>query len=283
MPEDTPQGGKILGMPRKVAIPVLAVAAIVVVYFLVFRRKTGGGAIPRMEPEEGGGGGFFGGGGGGGSPSLGQIVSAPPMNPWEEAMERLGFEREQFQYNIEQRRESERQKEFDIAFEEKRSTLDKFLELLPFQFETQREREAAEQAGFRAEQSRAGAEAAFFRTEEAAQNVIERSVRSKKKVECPKGEHLVVTPEGTRCQPLGGGGFNLKTVFSGIGNIAEGLFTGAAAAAPGIGYGAARYGAAQAGIFGASSRRGKQTEDTRDTREPYQFTGDPSQLYGGLA
>jgi hypothetical protein len=98
-----------------------------------------------------------------------------------------------------------------------------------------------------------GYEQEAFRTAQAAQEVVTRSVKGKKRVECPPGMHLTVGADGTpSCQQKGGGGFSFSTIFGGIGNIVEGLFSGAAAAAPGIGYGAANaaagYGMGQAGI-----------------------------------
>jgi hypothetical protein len=108
-----------------------------------------------------------------------------------------------------------------------------------------------------------GYEQEAFKTAQAAQEVVTRSVEGKKKVECPVGMHLVVGADGIpQCQQKGGGGFNLSTVFGGIGQIAQGLFSGAAAAAPGIGYGAANaaatYGLGQAGLNPSMPKRANQ-------------------------
>lgn len=272
-------------MPRKVAIPVLGVAALLVVVMLL-RRRGSQGATAATPGEPGG---FTGAIGGGGytTPSLGEIITSTPVNPWQNARERLEFEKEQFDYNITQRKESERQREFEIRFEEERSTLDKFLELLPFQFETQRQREASLAAGYQADTARAGAEAEFFRTAEAAQKVITRHTETKKKVECPPGMHLVVTPEsGATCQPLGGGGFNPATIIRGVGNFLEGFIGGAVGVAPSLGAGAAQYGAAQIGIIpgGTSSRARPGTPGINpEPRDAYPYAGSTIPQYGGLA
>lgn len=285
MPEGLTSGPKILGMPRKVAIPVLGVAVIAVVY-VVIRGRSQGGSVPRMGTEDGGNTGVIGGGGGGGY--IGGVEQTAPVNPIQEALDRLFFEREQFGYNIEQRKEGERQKEFEIAYEEKRSTLDKFLELLPFQLETQKSFEEAQQAGYQTERARAGYFEEAFETARAGEEVVQRSIAGKKKVECPVGMHFVVTADGGgACQPLGGGGFNLKTIFSGIGNIAEGIFKGAANAAPGVGAGALQ-GLAGQYIPGLGQKKPKAPLATPGINPepfdatPYRFSGSTELSYPGL-
>lgn len=292
MPEGLNEGGKILGMPRKVAIPVLGISVVVVAYVLL-RRGSGAGNIPRAQPESGGDTGAIGGGGGGGG-GFPSVTNAPPTNPVQEALDRLLFEREQFGYNIEQRKESERQREFEIGFEEQRSTLDKFLELLPFQLETQKQAEEARQAGYQAEEARGGYLEALFGRQAAEEAVIERSVKGKKKVECPPGMHLVVTPEGGAvCQPLGGGGFNFKTIFAGAGNALEAVTKGVTDVITGAGRGAARgveAGAEQYArtyVGGIGSKRPAVGTPGISPKPldaiPYQFSGSTEPSYPGLA
>jgi hypothetical protein len=90
----------------------------------------------------------------------------------------------------------------------------------------------------------------------------------KAKVECPVGMHLVNTPEeGLHCQPKGGGGFK---PFKQIGDIFGGLLGGVAAAAPGIGYGAANAYAGRQGLFtpraaGSTSRQSALPTRTRES------------------
>lgn len=291
MPEILGSDKPILGMPRKVAIPVLGVALVAVVY-VVIRSRSQGGAIPRAQPEQGGNTGAIGGGGGG---SVGGVYDAAPVNPIQQRLDQLYLERENFAYNVQQRQEDERQANYEIQHQEQQSTLDAFLSVLPNQIETQKSREAANQAGYQADVARAGYAEEAFNTARAGEEVVQRSIAGKSKVECPVGMHFVVNAEGGgQCQPLGGGGFSFKTLFSGIGNIAEGLLSGAASAAPGIGAGAAQVAARQAGLIPGIRRPSASTPPINPRtnggtdasfealHSPFSFTGSTSPQYPGI-
>ncbi len=206
MPEGLTDGPKILGMPRKVAIPVLGVAVIAVVY-VVIRSRSQGGAIPRPVPESGGDTGAIGGGGGGGY--TGGVVNAPPADPLQEKLDRLYFEEENFKYNVSQRQEQERQANYEIQHEEQRSTLDAFLAILPNQIQTQKSREAANQAGYQADIARAGEEASYSNRAAALQNLVTGYIQAGKiKPECGKNESSYLDPNTGewRCKPSGKSG-----------------------------------------------------------------------------
>jgi len=228
--------------------------ALIVVYYVIKSRSGGGGVSAGGES-------FGGGGGIGGSSPVSYAPGAPDTSG----------DRYQQQLNdldVQARQEAlaEQKAMFGLQQEQAKQQIG----LWGAQQTLLLEGAAKEQ------QYQLGYEQEAYRTAQAAQEVVTRSVKGKSKVECPKGMHLVVGADGTpACQEKGGGGFSLKTVFEGIGNIAEGLFTGAAAAAPGIGYGAANaaasYGLSQAGIPNPSGYNQTQARST--------LPGSPSPYY----
>jgi len=233
---------KFLGMEPKTWLWVGGgLVALIVVYY-VMRARGGAGADAAAGDTVGGGG--FGGGISGSSP-----VSYNPGAPDS------GGDAYQQQLNdLDIQARQEALKEQKAMFTLQQDTASKQLGYMAAQNDLYLQ-------GARQEQEyQLGYEKEAYRTAQAAQEVVTRSVQGKKKVECPKGQHLVVGADGTpMCQDKGGSGFSLKTIFGGIGDIAEGLFSGAAAAAPGIGYGAANaaasYGLGQAGIPSVSQRQ----------------------------
>lgn len=275
-------------MPRKVAIPVLAVAALAVVYVVLRGRQAAGVQRAPAQPEQSPGGGGSGGG---------YVTAQPAPNPTGDLLERLGYEREKFRLDVEGHKETERQAGAQLGYREQKSTLDAFLQLLPYQLQTQQEAQRTGQAGERLQQARLGTaqagerlQVARFGTAQAGEELVARSVKKKKKVECPKGQHLVVLADGSaQCQDKGGHGFNFATITQGIGEFATGVWRGAASAAPGIGAAAAEYGAAQAGIVPGrtSGRPGVSTpginprpSDATPGWTPHGPEGNPYAQYG---
>lgn len=236
-------GQEIQGKTLWIVLGVIAAGVAVVVFV---RSRGGAGepafAAPEAAPE---GGGFSGGGGGGFAIPA---PSAPMADNYNTALEGIQLDAARFQLDQARREAGEQARQFDLAYSVNQAWAD--LQRNLFGLETQ---VGGARAGYEMEQ---------YRTAQAAQEVVTRHTKTKKKVECPPGEHLVVTPEGgAHCQAKGGGGFSLKTAFTGAGNVVRGIFQGAAAAAPGIGYGAAQYGAAQAGILpGQQQRRPRDTQ-----------------------
>ena len=219
---------KFLGMEAKTWLWVGgALAAVLVVYYAIKARNGDAGGMPVGAPSGGDWGPM-----GPSSPANQQPIPDSSGDEYARQLRELDLETQRNAL-------SEQKAMFDLYQRQQNSALDFWQVGQNLSLDRQR-----------AEQSlQLGLEQEQFRTAQAAQEVVTRSVKGKKKVECPKGMHLVVLPDGSAaCQEKGGGGFNIKTIFSGIGDIAEGLFSGAAAAAPGIGYGAAQYGAVQAGL-----------------------------------
>ncbi len=204
--------GTLFGVPKRTALLLAGgVLLLVVVAYVLRSRST---SIPQPIPQEDGG---FSGGGGGGSvlqpvtPTSDPFQSALQAIQLEDAQARLGYNKAMGDFAI-----SQRGQELSLYGEQ----LSNLKRLLPFQ------------EAYQEEQLKSG---------QAAQAVVTRSIQGKSKVECPKGQHLVVLPDGSaQCQDKGGKGFNLGTIFTGIGEIATGVFRGAAKAAPEIGYGAAK-------------------------------------------
>jgi hypothetical protein len=113
-----------------------------------------------------------------------------------------------------------------------------------------------EQAGILAglftetERSRAGLERDYYEGERKARQILNEQIGDLP-VKCPPGMHPVNMPGvGVTCRQLGNPdgsrGFN---PIRQIGQVFSGFLTGAAAAAPGIGSGAANYAAVNAGIL----------------------------------
>jgi len=227
---------KLLGMEPKTWLWIGGGFVVLLILYFVMRARSGGGEGAFASPDPN----AFGAGAGPSSP----VVSAVPDSAGDEYARQLN------QLELETAQEGLRQGR--AMFDLQESGYKQQLEFGQAQQSLYLE-------GVRAEQGyRLGYEQEAYRTAQAGQEVLGRSIKGKKKVECPKGQHLVVLADGSAaCQEKGGGGFSFKTVFSGIGDIAEGLFGGAAAAAPGIGYAAAQYGAAQAGIVPGVQRRSR--------------------------
>lgn len=211
------EGGKILGMPRKVAIPVLGIAVIAVVY-VVLRSRSQGGSTQASAPEQAGG---TTGGGGGGGGYVGGYQDAAPVNPLQEKLDRLYFEKEQFGYNIQQRQEGERQANWEIQHQEQQSSLDTFRQLLPFQLETQKAYESAQQAAYGADTARAGEEAAYSNRGAALQNQVTGYIQKGQiKPECGKNESSYLDPNTGewRCKASGKSG--VKSVGDQLAGVA---------------------------------------------------------------
>ena len=210
-------GQEVSGKTLWIVLGVIAAGVAVVVYV---RSRAGAAPVdvgaPGMPADTGGGGG-------------GYAVPAPTQDTaagYNSALQDVQLEAARFGLEQQKQQAAEQQRQFDLA--DQLSGAYNQMQMALFGQQTQ---VGASQAAYAAEQ---------YRTYEAAQEVVTRSVKGKKKVECPVGQHLVVLADGTpTCQAKGGGGFNFSTIFTGIGQIATGLFQGAAAAAPGIGYGAA--------------------------------------------
>jgi hypothetical protein len=210
-------GQEVSGKTLWIVLGVIAAGVAVVVYV----RSRGGTAAPEgaalPAPAD------FGGGGGG------YAVPAPSSgaaDSYNAELQNVQLEAAKFGLEQQKQEAAEQKRQFDLADE-----LTAAYNQMQAALFGQQTQVGAAQAAYAEEQ---------YRTAQAAQEVVTRSVKGKKKVECPVGEHLVVLADGTpACQAKGGGGFNFSTIFSGIGQIATGLFQGAAAAAPGIGYGAA--------------------------------------------
>ena len=223
---------KFLGMEPKTYLWVGGgLIALIVVYYVI--RSRGGGAGVSAGGES-----FGGGGGIGGSSPVSYAPGAP-----DTAGDAYAKQLNDLDIQMGQEALREQKAMFELQQEQGKQQLGLWGAQQSLLFEGAR-REQEISLGYEQEQ---------FRTAQAAQEVVTRSVKGKKKVECPPGMHLVVGADGIpACQQKGGGGFSFSTIFSGIGNIAEGLFSGAAAAAPGIGYGAAQaaagYGLNRAGV-----------------------------------
>jgi len=222
-------GQEIQGKTLWIILGVIAAGVAVVVYVRSRGSVDTGGAVPQAPPDEG-----VGGGGGGGIPVA--APSADAGDNYNTALKQVQLDAAKFGLDQERMEAVERQRQYDLSAE-----LQKGYNNLQLALFGQQQQVGESQARYASE---------YYRTAEAAQDVITRSVQGKKQVECPPGQHLVVTPKGgASCQAKGGGGFSFKTVFTGAGDVLRGIFQGAAAAAPGIGYGAAQYGAAQAGVL----------------------------------
>jgi hypothetical protein len=223
---------KFLGMEPKTWLWVGGgLVALIVVYYAM--RAKGGGGGGAVGGDQG-----LGGGGISGSSPVSYAPGAPDTSgdAYQQQLNDLDIQARQEALN-------EQRAMFELQQEQGKQELGLWGAQQNLLFEGARKEQ----------QIQLGYEQAQYETAQAAQDVVTRSVKGKKKVECPPGMHLVVGADGTpSCQEKGGGGFSLKTIFGGLGNIAEGLFSGAAAAAPGIGYGAANaaagYGLGQAGL-----------------------------------
>jgi hypothetical protein len=249
---------KFLGMEPKTWLWVGGgLVALIVVYYVM--RARGGADAGAVGGDLGSGGQGFGGGIGGSSP-----VSYNPGAPDS------GGDAYQQQLNdLDIQAKQEALKEQQAMFTLQQGAYTQQLDFLG------KQNALALQGAQKEQEYQLGYEQEAYRTAQAAQEVVTRSVQGKKKVECPKGQHLVVGADGTpMCQDKGGGGFNLSTVFGGIGQIANGLFSGAAAAAPGIGYGAAQaaagYGLGQAGIpvYGSNNPQYAPPQQTQRRTAP---------------
>jgi len=221
---------KFLGMEPKTLLWVGGgLAALIVVYYVIRSRSGGEGAAVGGDL----GGGFSGGVGG----------SAPvSYNPGAPDSGGDAYQQQLNDLDIQARQEALREQKgmYELQQEQNKQQLGLWGAQQSLLFEGARQEQ----------QFQLGYEQEAYRTAQAAQEVVTRSVKGKKKVECPVGQHLVVLADGTpACQDKGGGGLSFGTIFGGVGNILEGLFSGAAAAAPGIGYGAANAVAANAGIY----------------------------------
>lgn len=220
---------KFLGMEPKTLLWVGGgLAALIAVYYVIKSRGGGGGAAA---------GGDTGGFGAGAGPS-----SPVSYNPGAPDTSGDAYQQQLNDLDVQARKEQLRQAQasFDLQQETGKQQLGLWGAQQGLLFE-----------GVKREQEfQLGYEKSAYETAQAAQDVVTRSVKGKKKVECPVGQHLVVSADGTpTCQQKGGGGFNFSTLTGGIADFVGGFFQGAAAAAPGIGYGAAQYGAAQVGVI----------------------------------
>lgn len=223
---------KLLGMEPKTWLWIGGGFAVLLVLYFVMRSRSGAGEGAFASPDANN----FGAGAGPSSPAQNTMPVQAPDSAGDEYARQLN------QLELETAQEQARQQR--AMFDLQQSGYQQQLQFGQAQQSLYLEGARAEQ-GFRL-----GLEEKQYAGAGYAQDVVNRSIQGKKKVECPKGQHLVVLADGSAaCQEKGGGGFSFKTVFSGIGDIAEGLFGGAAAAAPGIGYAAAQYGATQAGLI----------------------------------
>ena len=244
---------KFLGMEPKTYLWVGGgLVALIVVYYVIKSRSGGQGAVA----------------GGDTGLASGGITGSSPVSYAPGAPDTAGDAYQQQLNDLDVQAKTEALKEQKAMFDLQQQQGQQQLGFLG------RQNELALQGAQQEQQFQLGYEKSAYETAQAAQDVVTRSVKGKKKVECPVGMHLVVDASGTpQCQAKGGGGFNLSTLFGGIGQIATGLFSGAAAAAPGIGSGAANaaagYGLGQAGIpTGWQQQRPAQSPG----QEPYFFT-----------
>lgn len=223
---------KFLGMEPKTWLWVGGgLVALIVVYY-VMKSRSGAGAAA-VGGDLGSGGPLSGGGIGGSSP-----VSYAPGAPDSSGD---AYQKQLNDLDIQAR--TEQLNEQKAMFNLQQGQASQQLDFLG------KQNALALQGAQQEQQYQLGYEQEAYKTAQAAQEVVTRSVQGKKKVECPVGQHLVVLADGTpQCQQKGGGGFNFSTLTGGIAGIVGGLLGGAAAAAPGIGYGAANAWAAGAGL-----------------------------------
>lgn len=248
--------GKVLGMPRKTAYWVIGGGALFAVVVLWMRSRQGAPAsLPAPVGPIGGGGGAFVTG-----PSPQEQLGLAQANLALREQQQMAFQRERLG-ELEIREREARVSGVESGLQLERQYGESILPGLIGR--RQAEEEAMRQAALtaRVSEERLTAEA------------------GKAPVKCPPGMHPANVPGvGLTCRQLGdpGGGRGFQP-FRQIGNIFGGLLTGAAQAAPGIGAGAAYYGAAQAGVL-PQPRQATQRVERIGTRsgvfvnEPIQFT-----------
>jgi hypothetical protein len=225
------------GLDKKQAIIVGGVGLLGVGLILWIRSRSSGTVPEAAFPSDEG----FGGGGGG----IPMAVSAPneaQASWYEQQLQAADIEAAKLQNEYLGQQMRQQASQFELQQEERR-------------FET---------GIFQ------GIQRAYAELETTTLGTLNQAAK-KAKVQCPKGEHLVNTPEGgLHCQPKGGGGFSFKTLFTGVGEIARGFLGGVAQAAPGIGYGAAQYGAVEAGLLpGRNQSPARQRRTGRPMIPPY--------------
>lgn len=209
---------KFLGMEPKTYLWVGGgLVALIIVYYVIKSRGGGGGAAA------GGDTGLGGGAIGGSSP-----VSYAPGAP-DTSGDRYQQQLNDLDVQAKQEQLSEQKAMFELQNEQNKQQLGLWGAQQSLLFQgAQKEQEF--QLGLEQEQ---------YRTAQAAQEVVTRSVKGKKKVECPKGQHLVVDASGIpQCQEKGGAGFN---PLAWVRDIAVGVVGGVEKAAPDIGYAATEY------------------------------------------
>ena len=201
------QDRKILGMPRRIAIPVLVGGVAVIALLFLFRRRGGppeavAAPVPAEEglPLAGGGG----------------AVVAAPYDPFEAFRERLGAEREAFELESARRREEQELRGRELG-----------LERAQFEFEIyRREQEAVSPFRTAAEQRALEAEAAREALATTEARRLEERARTAG-IKCPPGMHPVVMPGiGLTCRPLSGARVGTKPLITGIGEAVQRGLTG---------------------------------------------------------
>lgn len=233
---------KFLGMEPKTLLWVGGgLAVLIVVYYVIKSRGGGGGAAAGGDLTG------LGGGIGGSSP-----VSYAPGAP-DTAGDAYAKQLNDLDIQARQEALNEQRAMFQLQQEEGKQQLGLWGAQQNLLFE-----------GAKKEQEfQLGYEKSQYETAQAAQDVVTRSVKGKKKVECPVGQHLVVLADGTpQCQQKGGGSGPGEWI-SQVGQVLTGLLSGGVAAAPGIGYAAAQYGAAQAGVIGQQPGQFQQRSQQR--------------------
>lgn len=226
------------------------------VIVMMMRRRSSGQAGGAITPVPG-----YGGMAGGGAPSVSPSVSGSDAEGTDE------YARQLQDLTLKEREAafSQRQKMFELQYEQEGILSRLFTGVAESEAALEREQLEAER--------------------KAAAVISERA--EDLPVKCPPGMHPVNMPGvGVTCRQLGdeGGGRGFNPIRQ-IGAVLEGILTGAAFAAPTIGYGAAQYGAVQAGILPPPrSRTQRQPRPSRGETEPatpYRLSGYAAPGEGG--